>query len=166
MMYSFRYPIRIMAISIVLIITAFILIIYTYGDIAESLSIIETSRSIKNNPRSLESDILTLSNYRTKLQGQLKRIENMQYPDLEDFSAIASQNGLKLTGVDLKSQQGLAESKGRRYALTFSGRITAALDALDYIEKNFILVMESINLHQNRANEKLVDLNLTITIPD
>lgn len=152
--------------SAILMIICLVVIAKAFSGISDSYGTIKTSRAIKNDPNSLKADITILESRKEGLESELSQLESLQIPELELFSEIAKKHGLKLTGVHLKAQSVLKDEQGKKYQLTFTGRLTSALNALDYIENNLILAFESIKLTANESNEKHIDLSMFIIIPE
>jgi len=161
-----RYTVLMISISIILTVCSFFIIAAAYSDIAESVVVIHDSRNIKSNPDALKSDIEMLEQRQRIFGSRLERISKLQQADLETFNSVSRQNGVKLTGVNLKEKSGLKNNPGKGYQLIFSGRITSILSTLHYIENNLAIIIESASIYSNEFNNDLVDLKLTIIIPD
>jgi hypothetical protein len=124
------------------------------------------ARAIKDNPNILESEIITLKTHQNELQSRLSRYNNLKESSLDLFAQIAKDNNLKLTGIDEKNSRILQSETKKEYDLILSGRITSALNALDYIENNVLVSINGIRIMQDKNNEKLVNMPLRLSFPN
>jgi len=163
---NYRYTISIIFVSIFIITFGFWMVGILYSDVAESIGVIETAQAIQKSPEMIQEELISLGNQKINLQNRLTKFENKKSPDLNEFQKIAKENDLKLTGVNLKRKMTVKQDQNKRYQLTFTGRITSALDALNQIENESILWIESINMVSNDADNKLIDFGIMISIPE
>jgi len=161
-----RFRIRSLILSIVLIILGFHAIIELYADLAESVAVIEASRTVRNEPEALSAEIASLNRRKENLKARWKRYHQRQYTHLEAFSDIAGRHHLKLTGIRFESATALAPEQPTRYRLTLSGGLADALEALDHIENNLYVIFESIVLKANDNDHRMIDMNLTMRFPE
>jgi len=161
-----HYSIWQIGVSLLLLVAGFIVITESYSDVTESIAVIRNSEAIRSGPQALKDEIRDLERQKAELQSQVDRLENLQHPDLDLFSQIARENGIRLTGVNLRTGSPAKLTQGKEYLLVFTGRITSLLNALDNIENKILVAIESASLHANDANAELVDLNLLVRFPE
>ncbi|MFH2037172.1 MAG: hypothetical protein ABIJ45_12275 [Candidatus Zixiibacteriota bacterium] len=152
--------------GLLIIICGYLVISYSYCSIVDSLSVIKRAKNIEENPGILKSEIDQLKRHKEGLSEQLDEWEKRELPLVDKFSEIAGKFGLTLTGLSRKGQSIIAKNEGQKYQLSFTGRITSTLNALDYIENKLILYIETITIKKNEIDDNHIDMTLLIFIPE
>ncbi|SYZ73740.1 hypothetical protein TRIP_C60010 [Candidatus Zixiibacteriota bacterium] len=149
-----------LAVSLTLLLAAVYCIDMSFSGIANAISASRLSSEIRANPQLWSSEIQTLKEHKADLEKRFKKTANLIVPDLQSFSKVAGKYGLKLVGVNLRGTSPGDKIAEQSYTLIFQGELTPLLDALDFVENNMRLKIESIALGPSQTRSNNLEMSL------
>lgn len=159
-----RYNVLLLAFSAAVIILSSVVILKSYGGIYDRLIYIRNSMELETNPKVLTSDNSALELKLNLANDRLKKFESLIAANLDSFVQLSNDYSLKLNEVNLAGKSNSDGLAPTAYSLIITGKIKSILDALDYMENNYLMSFERISLRANGDNSQDIDLDISILL--